>query len=305
MTVSAVSIPSPPNGNESYSMFVWVPQVGGSSDPMSSDTNMQNLLNFCSTNGINVLYLDIWVYLGGSNFSTSHAQVFQKFIHYAHASGIRVYALAGNNDWGQNQQWVFGNIVKNIAQYNAYCVNNSTNTFGSFDGVVLDAEYWTQSGGYTSTDVVGMCDLIKAMKTALNLPVGFCPAVWLADPTSAALTVTYDGYTGLEGQALMTVADFCCVQTYYNNSTTQISTFQNWFNFASQTGLGYNFGLYCVSLTDNGFGSQSYWTGVAGAKATLTAAQTAISNAFTGSPNTNAAFRGNCVEQYFSYKQMT
>ena len=130
------------------------------------------LLNFCSSNGVNVLYLDIWVYLGGGNFSTAHAQTFQKFIHYAHASGIRVYALTGNNDWQHNQQWVFGNIVKNIAQYNAYCASNSTNTFGMFDGVVLDAEYWTQTGGYTSTDVVGMCDLIKAMQ------VGFEVANW-------------------------------------------------------------------------------------------------------------------------------
>lgn len=305
MTVTAVTIPVPPNGNESYSMFVWIPATGGSSDPMSSDTNMQALLNFCSSNGVNVLYLDMWVYLGGGNFSTAHAQTFQKFIHFAHASGIRVYALAGNNDWQHNQQWVFGNIVRNIAQYNAYCVNNSTYPGGQFDGVVLDAEYWTQTGGYTATDVIGMCDLIKAMKVALKLPVGFCPTVWLADPNSAALTVTYDGFTGLEGLALMTVADFCCVQDYYNNSATQITEFQYWFNFASQTGLGYNFGLYCVSLTDSGFGSQSYWTGSSGAKATLTTAQAAISGAFTAAPNTNAAFRGNCVEQYASYKNMT
>lgn len=304
MTVTAVTIPTPPNSNESYSMFVWVPQVGGSTDPMGSDANMQALLNFCSSNGVNILFLDMWVYLGGGNFSTAHAQTYQKFIHFAHASGIIVYALAGANNWQSSQQWVFGNIVKNLAQYNVYCVNNSTNTFGQFDGVILDAEYWTQSGGYTSADVVGMCDLIKAMKVALDMPIGFCPTVWLADPTSAALTVTYDGYTGLEGQVLMMVADFCAVQNYYNNSTTQINTFQNWFNFASQTGLGYNFGLYNVSLTDNGFGTQSYYTGSAGAKATMTTAQTAVSNAFTASPNTNACFRGNCVEQYSSYKSM-
>lgn len=305
MTITAVSIPTPPNSNESYSMFVWVPQVGGSTDPMSSDANMQTLLNFCSSNGVNILYLDIWAYLGGGNFSTAHAQTLQKFIHYAHTSGIRVYALSGNNDWQHNQQWVFGNIVKNIAQYQAYCASASTNIMAQFDGVVLDAEYWTQLGGYTSSDVIGMCDLIVAMRSALNLPIGFCPTFWQADPASAALTVTYDGYTGLEGQVLMTVADFCCVQNYFNSSATQISTFQNWFNFASQTGLGYNFGLYCVSLTDSGFGSSSYWTGSAGAKATLTTAQTAVSNAFTASPNTNAVFRGNCIEQYSSYKQMT
>lgn len=306
MTVSAVTIPVPPNGNESYSMFVWVPQVGGASDPMSSDNNMQALLNFCSSNGVNVLFLDMWFYLGGGNFSAAHAQTFQKFIHYAHASGIRVMALAGNNDWQHNQQWVFGNIVRNIAQYNAYCVNNGTYPNGQFDGVCLDAEYWTQTGGYTSTDVIGMCDLIVAMKRALKLPVGFCPSVWQADPTSAALTVTYGSFTGLEGLALTTVADFCCVQTYYNDPNTQVTNFQNWFNFASQSGLGYNFGLYCVSLTDSGQPSgTSYWTGSSGAKAALTTAQTTVSQAFTAAPNTNASFRGNCVEQYASYKNMT
>jgi hypothetical protein len=303
MTVTAVTIPNPPNSNESYSMFVWVPQVGGASDPLGSDANMQSLLNFCSNNGVNALFLDTWVYLGGGNFTTGHAQTFQKFIHFAHASGIRVYALSGNYDWQHNQQWVFGNIVKNVAQYNAYCINNATYPGGQFDGVILDAEYWTQPGGYTAADVTGMCDLIKAMKSALHLPVGFCPADWQANPLSAALTVTYDGYTGLEGEVIATVADFCAVQTYYNNSTTQIGAFQYWFNFASTS--GFNLGLYCVSLTDSGFGSQSYWTGSAGAKATLTAAETAISNAFTASPNTNAAFRGNCVETYASYKQMT
>jgi hypothetical protein len=305
MTVTAVTIPTPPNSNEAYSMFVWINSVGGTTDVLNTDANMQSLLNFCSSNGVNVLFMDIWAYLGGGNFTTAHAQSYQKFIHFAHASGIRVYALAGNNDWQHNQQWVFGNIVKNIAQYNTYCASNATNTFGQFDGVILDAEYWTQAGGYTSTDVIGMCDLIKGMKSALNMPVGFTPTVWLADPTSAALTVTYDGYTGLEGQVLMQVADFCAVQNYYNNSTTQINTFDNWFNFASQTGLGYNFGLYCTSLTDSGFGTQSYYTGSAGAKATMTTAQTAVSTAFTASPNTNACFLGNCVEQYNSYKSMT
>lgn len=303
--VSAVTIPTPPNGNESYAMFVWVPQVGGSTDPMGSSTNQQNLLNFCSSNGVNVIFLDMYEYLGGGNFTTAHAQTYQEFIHYAHASGIRVFALAGNNNWQRDQQWVFGNIVKNIAQYNAYCTNNSTYTEGQFDGIIFDVEYWTQTGGYTSTDVLGLCDLIKAVQRVFKKPVGCTMSAWQANSASSALTVTYDGYTGLEGQVVCTVADFVVVQDYYNNSTTQIGAFQCWFNFASQTGLGFNFGLYCASLTDSGYGSQSYWTGVSGAKATLTSAQTAVSNAFTAAPNTNACFRGNAVEQYSSYSQMT
>lgn len=305
MTVSAVSIPVPPNSNMDRAMFVWVPQVGGASDPMSSDSNMQSLLNFCSNNGVNVIFLDIWVYLGGSNWSTAHAQTFQKFIHYAHASGIRVMALGGNTDWGHNQQWVMNNITRHIAQYNAYCVNNSTNPNGQFDGVILDAEYWTVNG-YTSVEPIGMCDLMNAMRSELRLPIGFAPTEWLADSSSAALSVTYDGYTGLEGYILMQNADFCAVQCYSNSATTQEGYLQNWFNYASQTGLKLNLGLYCVSLTDSGQSAgTSYWTGSAGAKATMETNHTTISTYFTGSPNTNCSFKGQAIEQYSSYSQMT
>jgi hypothetical protein len=301
MTVSAVTIPTPPNGDMDRAMFVWVPQVGGATDPMGSDANMNSLLSFCSSNGVNVLFLDIWVYLGGGNFSTTHAQTFQKFIHFAHASGIRVLALTGNSDWGHNQQWVMTNIVKNLAQYQAYCASNSTNTEGYFDGVILDAEYWTVSG-YTSVEPAGMCDLMRAMRSVLNIPVGFAPTQWLADGTSAALSFAYNGVTQLEGLHLMDNADFCVVQDYYNNSTQQISQFDNWYNYAKTSGK--NLGLYCTSLTDSGFGTASYWTGAAGAKATMETNHTTISNNYTAA-GTDASFRGQAIEQYASYKSMT
>lgn len=300
MTVSAVSIPVPQNNNLDRAMFVWIPQVGGATDPLSSDANMNSLLSFCSSNGVNVIFLDIWVYLGGSNWSVAHAQTFQKFIHFAHASGIRVLALGGNTDWGHNQQWVMGNIVKNIAQYQAYCANNSTNGEGFFDGVILDAEYWTV-GGYTNVEPAGMCNLMRAIRSILNIPVGFAPTVWLADSTSAALSFSYNGVTQLEGFHLMDNADFCAVQNYYNNSTSQTSGFQNWYAYASTSGK--NLGLYCVSLTDSGFGSSSYWTGLAGAKATMESNHTTISSTFTAA-GTDASFRGQAIEQYSSYKNM-
>lgn len=304
MVVSAVSIPVPQNNNLDRAMFVWVPQVGGASDPMSSDANMNSLLTFCTNNGVNVLFLDIWAYLGGGNWSAAHAQTFQKFIHFAHCSGIRVLALCGNTDWGHNQQWVMNNIVRHIAQYQAYCVNNSTNTFGMFDGVILDAEYWTVNG-YTSTEPMGMCDLMNAMRSILNIPIGFAPTQWLADGTSAALTFTYNGVSQLEGLHLMDNADFCIIQGYSNNATTQSNMFQNWFNYASATGSKKNLGLYAASLTDSGFGTASYWTGAAGAKATMETAHTTISSNFTAAPNTNATFRGQAIEQYSSYSLMT
>src|SRR5579884_1756419 len=110
MTVTAVTVPVPQNNNAERAMYVWIPTVGGSGDPLSSDANMQSLLNFCSNNGVNTLFLDTWGYLGGGNWSAAHSTTVQKFLHYAAASGIRVHALAGNTDWGHNQQWVANNV---------------------------------------------------------------------------------------------------------------------------------------------------------------------------------------------------
>lgn len=305
MTVAAVAIPTPPNSNMDRAMFVWIPATGGASDPLSTDARMQSLLNWCSSNGVNVLFLDFWLYLGGSNWSTANAQVYQKFIHYAHASGIRVIALCGNTDWGHNQQWVANNIIRHLAQYQAYCAVTSTNLQGQFDGVILDAEYWTVNG-YTSTEPAGMCDLMNAMRAVLNVPVGFAPTWWLADGTSAALSFAYNGVTQLEGLHLMDNADFCAVQCYSNTAAGQTSDLQNWFNYASATAAKKNLGLWCVSLTDSGQAAgTSYWTGAAGAKATMETAHTTISGNFTASPNTNMSFRGQAIEQYSSYSQMT
>src|SRR5271166_6687532 len=64
MTVSAVTIPTPPNNNLDRAMFVWLGTAGSSQDSLSSATNMQNLLNWCSSKGANLLFLGMWGYLG-------------------------------------------------------------------------------------------------------------------------------------------------------------------------------------------------------------------------------------------------
>jgi hypothetical protein len=287
-------------------MFVWCDSAGSSGDPLSTDLKQQSLLNFCSAKGINVLFLDIWGYLGGGNWTLAHAETMQRFIHYAHASGIRVMALAGNTDWGVNQQWVMGNILRNLAQYQSIGnVQGGTSSlvYGQFDGLMFDCEYWTAS--YSSTDVVGLCDLMNASRRILNMPVGCFTTQWLADSASAAISVTYNGVTQLEGLHLMDHSDFVVVGCYSNNSTTQTAMFANWFNYASQPGSQRNFGLWCGSETLSGLGTLSYWTGSAGALATLNTSLTAISSAYVAAPNTNASFRGNSVHAYSSYSQMT
>jgi hypothetical protein len=304
MAVSAVNIPSPPNANMDRAMFVWCGAANSAGDPLANDPKMQALLNFCSSKGVNVLFLDIWGYLGGGNWTTARFQTVQKFIHYAHASGIRVMALAGNTDWGVNQQWVARNILRNLMQYQVMQDSASAAMDGAgFDGVMLDCEYWTAP--YTATDVVGLCDLMNFMRKALCLPVGCFTTQWLADPASAAISVTYNGVTQVEGLHLMDNSDFVVVGCYSNNSATQIGMFQRWFDYASLTGAKRNFGLWCGSETLSGLGTLSYWTGSAGALAVMETAHTAISSASTATPNTNATFRGQAVHAYSSYSQMT
>jgi hypothetical protein len=307
MTVSAVTPPTPPNSNLERAMFVWCGAAGSANDPLFTDARMQSLLNFCANNGVNLLYLDIWGYLGGGNWSTVRYQSVQKFIHYAHASGIQVWALAGNTDWGKNQQWVMNNITRRLQQYQMLADSSSTtNTAALFDGVMLDVEYWT--GTYDATDVIGLIDLVHAMKRTLNVPVGCALTQWQADPNSAALTVTYGADTALEGLVIARNVDAVAVMAYSNNASgtdgaIQIAMFTNWFNDAKVTGANRNYGLWCTSLTMTGQPAGQSYSG--GTKAKMEQNHTAISAAFTAAPNTNACFRGQAIQDYASYSVMS
>lgn len=312
MTITAkIPPPTPPNSNMERGMFVWISSVGGTgtADPMSSDTKMQSLLDFCSTNGVNTLFLDIYRYLGASNWdgSNAHAVTISKFLHWAHASGMKVMALAGDTGWGQNQQWVAANIIKAIAQINALGQTGAiTNEAGCFDGLCFDVEYWT--GTYTSADPIGLCDLMNAARRVLNIPVGCCATQWLADGTSAALTFTYDGVTQLEGLHLMDQADFVAVMCYSNNAAgtdgaTQIAMFQNWYDYAKATAAKKDLGLFCCSLTMSGQASGTSYSGET--KAKMEQNHTAISTQFAPASATNMSFRGQAVQDYASYSTMS
>jgi len=303
MTVNSVNVPNPQNNNADRAMYVWVPQVGGASDPLGSDSNQQTLFNFCSLNGVNVVFLDMWRYLGGSNWNTNNQQTVKKFISVAHASGIRVMALAGDTGWPSNQQWVMRNILRRISNFNSMSdAVSSSYEGGAFDGVIFDVEYWTAS--YTEDDVKGFLNLMKAAKSYLNIPVGCFVAWWQIDPNSSALNLTYDGVTQIEGKHIADVADFVSVACYKNTAANQISCFQQWYDYLSD---GAHVGsLWCTSITDSGQpAGTSYWTGFPGAKAAMEAAHTTISNQFIPSPCYDTIFRGQAIQAYASYSQMT
>lgn len=303
MTITPLSTPpSPPNSNAVRAMTVWINgAAGNANDPLKSDATITSLINFCGNNGINTVFIDVYPYIGGGNWSSANATQLARAVHYLRASYITVIAMAGNTDWGHNQQWVARNVIKALRQYDQWC-DQSTNTLSHFDGLAFDVEYWTVS--YTATEPVGLCDLMHAARRVLSIPVGCFATQWLADGASAALTVTYNGVTQLEGLHLMDHSDFVVVMDYYATATQQVSQFNNWYNYASTVGAARNFGLLCGAEVGNGQPG-SYWTGTAGAKAAMETAQTTVSAAFTGAPNTNMTFLGACIDPYLWYSQMT
>lgn len=299
MTVNALSSPpSPQNSNMDRAMFVWVGTVGSANDPLSTDAKQNTLITFCGNNGVNVLFLDIWTYLGGGNWSAANRDTMKKFIAVCHASGIRVMALTGNSDWGHNLQWVGKNIIKRIAEFNSAGESVATTYEGAwFDGVMYDVEYWTVGGYNAQAELPGFLDLMRSTKQVLGIPVGCFSTQWLVT-SGAAQSCTYGGVTQLEGYHLMDVADHVAVACYNNSGSTQISMMQASMDYA--TGSVGKAGLWCGSETGTGLGNQSY---NGGTKATMETQHTLVSAQFavTGS----LSFRGQCIDAYASYSTMS
>jgi hypothetical protein len=283
-------------------MFVWVTSQA-SQDPLDTDNDQQSLLNFCGTVGNNVIFLDVWLYLGGANWTAAKVSRMRQFLDVAHRSGIRVYALCGAPDWGTNHAWVMSNIVEPVIAFNAMGTQQSH----QFDGVCLDVEYWTDEGTYPpSTNLPGLLDLVKAIKSRSDgeLAVGVCAGFFLTDGTRTA--IDYDGTLQVDGYHMMDVADFVVVMAYRDHAEDngtdgpgQETLLQPWYDYASQ--VGKNFGLYCGSETINI--TPTYITYYGATKATMEAQHTLISMYFTST--TNSVFVGQAVHSYDGWKAMT
>ena len=299
MTVNPLSSPpTPPNSNMDRAMFVWVGTIGSASDPLSSDTKQNNLITFCGNNGVNVLYLDIWNYLGGGNWTSGNRDTVKKFVSVCHASGIRVLALAGNTDWGHNLQWVGKNIVKRIAEFNGAGDSISSTYEGAwFDGVLYDVEYWTVGGYSSQAELPGLLDLMRSTRQALNVPVGCFSTQWLVTSGSAQ-SVTYNGVTQLEGYHMMDVCDHVSVACYNNTGSVEISMMQPWMDYVTSS-VG-KAGLWCGAETGAGLGNQSY---NGGTKATMETQLTIVSTQFA--VTSSLGFRGQCIDSYGSYSTMS
>jgi hypothetical protein len=294
--------PVPPNSNINRAMFTWVTS-NAAQDPLDTDTDQQNLLNFCGTVGCNVIFLDIWLYLGGSNWTNTKRDRMRQFVDRAKRSGIKVYALCGSPDWGTNQSWVTKNILNAIMAFNA----QSQDISGCFDGVIYDVEYWSDEVTYPpATNLPGLCDLIKATKQMTNLEVGCFAAFYLKDNTGTRPSISYNGKSAQDGEHLMDVCDFVAVGSYRNHAADngtdgpgQISLFQPWYDYASQQGK--NFGLYAGSETISV--TPAYVTYFGMSKATMEAQHSLISNQFR--VTANASFLGQSVHSYDGWKAMS
>lgn len=300
MTTNPVTPPVPANNNYARSIFVW-----GATDEITSDTNKQNLLNWCRDRGINTVFLDIWRFLGGSNWTTTNKDNVAEFIDAAHKSGIQVYALAGNVDWAVNQAWVSKNIIQPLAKYQA--MHNTSFPKSLFDGVIFDIEYWTDEGTYPpSTNLPGLCDLVRATRTRLNIPVGVFSAFYLKDNTASRPDISYNGKSAQDGEHLMDVCDFVVVGAYRdtanfnfgNGQPGQIDLFQPWYDYASQSCKNYL--LYCGLETINI--SPSYITYFGQTRTYMEGEQTTISNQFQVA--NNSVFLGAAIHDYSGHKAM-
>lgn len=282
--------PVPPNSNLARAMFVWVP---GSNDPLAPDSDQTSLLNFCSSNGCNVVFIDIWTYLGGANWTNSKRDTMKTFVNACHLSGIRVYALAGNVDWGTNQQWVLKNILEPIMAFNAIVAEK-------FDGIVWDIEYWTDEMAYPpSTHVPAICDLVKAAKKISGLPVGLFSAFFLKDNTGTRPTITYAGKTAQDGEHFMDVADFIVVGAYRDTAAAANPLFQPWYDYA--VGQGRNLPLYLGVETINV--SPSNITFYGQTKAAMETELTSESSTFKVA--TDSVFQGHAIHSYDGWKAMS
>lgn len=302
MAVNPLSTPPvPPNSNLGRGMFVWV-TTNSSQDPLSTDQKQQALLNFCGTQGVNYVFLDIWNYLGGANWTTTKLTRLRLFIDAAHRSGIKVWALAGNIDWGTNHSWVATNIIKNLLWFQTHTTNHAHN----FDGIMLDAEYWTDEQLDAAANCAGLCDLMRAFRTTLNIPVGCFTGFFLKDNTATRASFTYNGKFAQDGEHLMDNSDLTVVGAYRDHAEDngtdgpgQNTLFQPWYDYASQSGK--NLPLMCGSETIDI--SPSYVTYFSGSKATMEAQHTIISNLFRVS--TNSTFVGQSVHSYDGWKAMS
>lgn len=297
--------PLPPNSNFQRSMFFWS-GIPGSADPLDTDLEVNAITDFLDNAnvGCNVIYLDIWRYIGKPNWTNARRDRLHAILDVWHRSGIKVYALCGNVDWGNNHSWVENNIVEPIIAFNAM----ATDPTKQFDGICLDVEYWTNETLYwPSLHCPGLCELMKAMKKRSRLEVGCFTAFHLKDNTSTRAEILYNGVWAQDGAHLINSCDFIVVGAYRDHANFggsesgpgQIALFQPWYDYANLQNK--NMGLFCGTETTNV--SPAYITYFGASKASMETQHALISNQFQVVGN--SIFLGQSIHSYVGWSVMT
>lgn len=305
MVTPLTTPPNPANSNPTRGMFTWVTS-NSTQDPLNSNTKQQNLINFCGATATktNLIFLDMWNYVGAANWTTTKLSNIRQFMDAASKSGIEVYALAGNADWGINQAWVQTNIIRNIKWFNAQAIDPSK----QFKGIIYDVEYWTDNTQTAAVSCPGLCDLMNATRKELDIRVGCFASYYLKDGDGSRATLTYQGKTAQDGEFLVDNSDFVVVGAYRNHANDnmtdgagQISLSDPWYQYAKAPTTGRVTPLYIASETTNV--SPSYITYFGFTKTNMEAQHTLISNNFfvAGNP----VFNGQAVHSYDGWNAMS
>jgi len=301
MSVQTVTTPTPPNDNLARSLFVWTANDGTTNDVLSTDTKMQSLLDHCSTHGINLVYLDMFSYLSLSNWTGERVKRVQLFNERAHQSGINVYSLSGNVDWGQNHKWVVENILLPLQRFQSMSTEQQR-----FDGNILDVEYWTDEATYPPADhLPGLLDLVRKFRDHLNIPSGIFSAFGMMGGDGGVGTrtsISYRGKSAQDGEHMMDHCDFIAIGCYWHSATGQNDRFISWYNYAKDaTDSGRNVSLFCTSETlDSVTDTQSYWQE---GRSFMEGEHTTFSNTFFVVEN--SVFVGHAIHDYEHHSTMS
>lgn len=300
MTINVLATPpNPPNSDAHRAMFFWSGSPT-SADPLDTDTEVNSLITFCGTVGCDYLFLDIWRYLGGTNWTATKVNRMKVVLDGLKRSGIRVLALCGDLGWGTNQAWVMDNIVSAVEHYNAM----TTKTSEQFDGLMLDVEYWSDENTYpASTNCPGLCELVRAIKNRNpDMIVGLFAAFGLAAADRPA--ITYNGKTQADGFHFMDVADIIVVGDYRNTAADNgsqigiISCHVPWDDYATEEGREFQLfvGVETINI------QPSYITFYGMGKAAMETQLTLVSNQFKDT--THSSYMGACVHSYTGWSAM-
>ncbi len=269
------------------SLFVWV-TANATQDPLNSNVKQDALLATCVARNIQVIYLDMYNYLGSSNGSPEKTLAVQRFIGQAYINGISVYALAGNTDWTipATQGWVATNITQKIVDYNTASLPSQR-----FKGFLLDVEYWLDLGQNSTDAIAGYATLVGDMQVALGLPIGCFAAAWLKDNVNSLPSVLYNVKTAQDGEHIMDFADFTVVGSYRDTAIAAIDLITAWNDYAILA----NRAIYAAAETSDV--APSYIT-FFGRTLTYMSAQLALIDVAFSS---NSQYKGIAIHDYDNY----